>query len=410
MKNGFWEILAEKNEICRLQSDELVQVKLCFEGQLWDLLCDTIMSYSKKRLLIKVAIAKMVRDCCEMVEKMPTEELRMKLIDTLRTVTAGKIYVEVERARLTQLVVKKLESEGRTNEACDMLLELQVETYGSMQIQEKVQYLLEQMRLSLARSDFVRASIISKKINVKFFNSDKDEIQDMKLKYYELMIRIALNDRSYLDICKHYRAVFDTNKINQDPTKSKETLKRIIIYCILAPYDNEQWDLMNRVAGQRELENVSDYKTLLDLFINQELISWKGAILNTYEKLLRRGTSSSTATGVFDSNPDGEKHWSDLHLRVGEQNLRMIAKYYTRISFDRLAELIDFPVDEMEKFLCEMIVSGAVQGRIHRPSKIVDLSAKSSTTDVLDQWGHGVTHLIQKEQMVHKNLDLLSIS
>ena len=113
-------------------------MKLCFEGQLWDLLCDTIMSYSKKRLLIKVAIAKMVRDCCEMVEKMPTEELRMKLIDTLRTVTAGKIYVEVERARLTQLVVKKLESEGRTNEACDMLLELQVETYGSMQIQEKV--------------------------------------------------------------------------------------------------------------------------------------------------------------------------------------------------------------------------------------------------------------------------------
>ncbi len=113
-------------------------MKLCFEGHLWDLLCDTIMSYSKKRLLIKVAIAKMVRDCCEMVEKMPTEELRMKLIDTLRTVTAGKIYVEVERARLTQLVVKKLESEGRTNEACDMLLELQVETYGSMQIQEKV--------------------------------------------------------------------------------------------------------------------------------------------------------------------------------------------------------------------------------------------------------------------------------
>ena len=39
-----------------------------------------------------------------------------------------------------------------------------------------------------------------------------------------------------------------------------QTLKRIIIYCILAPYDNEQWDLMNRIAEQRELENVSDYK------------------------------------------------------------------------------------------------------------------------------------------------------
>lgn len=27
-----------------------------------------------------------------MVEKMPTEELKIKLIDTLRTVTAGKVY------------------------------------------------------------------------------------------------------------------------------------------------------------------------------------------------------------------------------------------------------------------------------------------------------------------------------
>ena len=68
-------------------------------------------------------------------------------------------------------------------------------------------------------------------------------------------------------------------------------------------------------------------------------------MLKTYEKLLRRGTSSSAATDVFDATTDGEKHWSDLHLRVGEQNLRIIAKYYTRITFDRLAELIDFPLD-----------------------------------------------------------------
>lgn len=50
----------------------------------------------------------------------------MKLIDTLRTVTAGKIYVEVERARLTSIVVNKLEEQGKIDEAAAMLLELQV--------------------------------------------------------------------------------------------------------------------------------------------------------------------------------------------------------------------------------------------------------------------------------------------
>ena len=118
----------------------LFQVKLCFEGQKWDLLNETILSLSKKRLIIKIAIAKMVRDACDMVEKMPNEETKMKLIDTLRTVTAGKIYVEVERARLTYKVVKRLEAEGKLDEAATMLLELQVETYGSMETQEKVWY------------------------------------------------------------------------------------------------------------------------------------------------------------------------------------------------------------------------------------------------------------------------------
>ncbi|KAJ1354841.1 hypothetical protein KIN20_011905, partial [Parelaphostrongylus tenuis] len=179
---GALESLSNLEKLSRLGSDmksntRIVQhmVKLCFDGKKWDLLNDTILTLSKKRLIIKMAIAKMIRDACEMVKKMPNEELKMKLVDTLRTVTAGKIYVEVERARLTSLVVKKLESEGKLEEATNLILELQVETYGSMEIKEKVEFLLEQMRLSVARADYIRAAIISNKISTKFFNSDKEE-------------------------------------------------------------------------------------------------------------------------------------------------------------------------------------------------------------------------------------------
>ena len=44
---------------------------MCFAGSAWELLNDTILSLSKKRLLIKFAIAKMVSACCTFVEKMP---------------------------------------------------------------------------------------------------------------------------------------------------------------------------------------------------------------------------------------------------------------------------------------------------------------------------------------------------
>lgn len=50
---------------------------------------------------------------------------------------------------------------------------LQVETFGSMEKREKVEFILEQMRLCLAKKDYIRTSIISKKINTKFFDNDE---------------------------------------------------------------------------------------------------------------------------------------------------------------------------------------------------------------------------------------------
>ena len=46
-----------------------------------------------------------------------------------------------------------------------------------MEKREKVEYILEQMRLCLAKRDFVRMQIISKKISVKFFDDDKEQVR-----------------------------------------------------------------------------------------------------------------------------------------------------------------------------------------------------------------------------------------
>lgn len=74
------------------------------------------------------------------------------------------------------------EEEGNVTEAANIIQELQVETYGSMEKTEKVELILEQMRLCLAKKDYVRTQIISKKINTKFFDDEKT--QELKLKYY----------------------------------------------------------------------------------------------------------------------------------------------------------------------------------------------------------------------------------
>ncbi|CAJ0567902.1 unnamed protein product, partial [Mesorhabditis spiculigera] len=362
-------------------------VQMCFDGKQWDLLNETILALSKKRLLIKVAIARM-------------------------------IYVEVERARLTSYVVKKLEAQGKLEEAATMLLELQVETYGSMEVKERVEFLLEQMRLSVAREDYVRASIIAKKISTKFFTKEpvEDQVQNLKLKFYELMITVGLHNNNYLDVCRHYRAIQETPKILGDLEKNKMALKCAVIYVLLAPHGNEQWDLVHRLVQMRDLESILENS--LELFINQEIISWT-ELGKTYQALLRVGTPANPATGIFDDSANGNKRWEDLHVRVGEHNLRMVSKYYTQITFDRLAELLDFPVAEMEQFLCNLIVNGMIpNAKIDRPNRIVNLKAKKAHVDHLDQWADNVrrltdtlnkvSHLILKEEMVHKNLEQVS--
>ena len=45
-----------------------------------------------------------------------------------------------------------------------------------MERREKVQFILEQMRLCLAKKDFIRTQIISKKVSPKFFENSQEQV------------------------------------------------------------------------------------------------------------------------------------------------------------------------------------------------------------------------------------------
>lgn len=47
-------------------------------------------------------------------------------------------------------------------------------------------------------------------------------IQELKLKYYNLMIELCQHDHKYIAICQHYRAVFETPQIQESEERWKE--------------------------------------------------------------------------------------------------------------------------------------------------------------------------------------------
>lgn len=68
------------------------------------------------------------------------------------------------------------------------------------------------------------------------------------------MIRYALKQAKYLDVCKYHREIYSTPIIKSDPVKSKEVLRNVVVFCVLAPYDNEQNDLMHRIESEGHVE------------------------------------------------------------------------------------------------------------------------------------------------------------
>lgn len=74
-----------------------------------------------------------------------------------------------------------------------------------MSRREKASLILEQMRLCLAKQDFMRTQIIAKKINVKFFSDENDEeTQTLKLKYYEYVCHIFCTHIYYIKVIMNY--------------------------------------------------------------------------------------------------------------------------------------------------------------------------------------------------------------
>lgn len=341
---------------------------------------------------------------------------------------------------MTRILSDIKKSQGDVEKARDILCELQVETFGSMTRREKTEFILEQVALCIECDDWTQAQILSRKISTRYFarkpaktpeqleaerkkkeEEDKkrqpsdppaepteDDVTDLKLRYYEQQITLAKHEDAYLEACKHYRQVLDTESVENNPEQLRAVLQRVIYFILLAPYDNEQSDLLHRInLDARNEAEVPKDAALLKQFTISELMRWPMVEQQYGEHL--------TSTDVFSKDKsveDGKalSRYEALRHRVIEHNVRVVAKYYTRITFPRLTELLDLSEEETEKYISDLVTKKTVFARIDRPARVVDFEVRRGPDEVLDEWSGSmkgllgllerVGHLIQREEMM----------
>lgn len=379
-------------------------IKLCFDAKDWNALNAQLALLAKRRGQNKKTITAFVKESMERLEETPDKDTKVSLIDTLRAVTEGKMYVENERARLTKNLAEMKEAEGDISKAAEILQEVQVETYGTMDKAEKVHYILEQVRLCLAKKDFIRASIISKKIKPK--NLEGDDMQTLKLSYYNLMIEFYTYKNDTMALCKCYEAIFRTKVVEEDLTKMQSALSHFILFLALSPYDNEQFDLCNRLLKMEEkkLREIPAFKAVLTAFTTWEITGWP---LKDNDELMKHG--------IFTDSKWGDKSqewWKLFHKRLVQHNILVVAKYYNRVTMPRLATLLGQPLAETETTVAEMVTEKRLYSKINRPDGIIDFTKPKSSTSTLTEWSHDIgellslvdqtSHLITKELNLHK--------
>jgi len=408
-------LLTALEKRCRVGNDRSNLVRVC-EASLGlckevgddEMLLATLQTLStrrsQKQAAIKALVHKSMPYCIEgQFTPIPvTSEIekksREKLVNALREISDGKIFLEAERARLTRCMAMILEQEGDVSTAADVLQEVHVETYGSLSKREKVEYILEQMRLTLAKKDYVRSAIVAGKVSRKHLK--EDNMEEYKVKYFTLLAELHRHEKDAFLLAKDYHAIYSTPIIQKDDDKWKDALQSTVVYLALSPHSSEQQDMMNRVREDANLEKLPSFFSTIKLFLKKEIISYPMANQAELEGI----------QAMSEGGPDLARFWHEsFHRRIIQHNIRVASLYYRRIHGARLAQLLGLDPERLEKELSSMVSEGSVYAKIDRPNDIVRFSEPKSPEAVLSEWASDIdkllhmvqttTHLIYKEKM-----------
>jgi len=410
-------MMAALEKRCRVGNDSFnlvrvceASIRYCKEAGDDETLITTLQTLStrrsQKQAAIKALVQKAMPYCIEgnYLPKAVTNEIekksRYKLVETLREISDGKIFLEAERARLTRCMATILEQEGDVSTAADVLQEVHVETYGSMSKREKVEFILEQMRLTLAKKDYVRSAIVAGKVSRKHLQ--EDNMEEYKVKYFTLMAELHRHEKDAFALAKDYHSIYSTPIIRKDDAKWKDALQTTVVYLALSPYSSEQQDMMNRVREDANLEKLPFFLNTIKLFLKKEIIGYPMANQAEIEGI----------PALAEGGQDLVQIWHEsFHRRIIQHNVRVASLYYRRIHGARLAQLLGLDAARLEKEISSMVSDGSVYAKIDRPKDIIRFVEPKSPESVLSDWASDIdkllhmvettTHLINKEKM-HK--------
>jgi 26S proteasome regulatory subunit N5 len=179
---------------------------LCRNVNNWERLNSILSLINKRSSQFKTTLTAVVEEAISYLTSTPSISQTIDLLKALIEVCDGKIYLEGESAKLHFQLAKIYEDDRQDlTEACNIIQDVHVETFGLLTKKEKAQYILEQIRLNLLKKDYIRVAIHSRKMNLKTIEEEGFEM--IKIAYYLLQIQYYTHEKNTWEICQAYYKV-----------------------------------------------------------------------------------------------------------------------------------------------------------------------------------------------------------
>jgi 26S proteasome regulatory subunit N5 len=289
------------------------------------------------------------------------------------------------------MLVRHKDNEKEKREAVKIMEDVQVETYGSMEKREKMEFILYLMKMLLELNDYVKFMISSRKMSRKLL--EDPDVQDLKIVYYSYMIRYYLHEGQHADAAEAYKQIFETlfkgknegEKVLDFGFKCSlaAALENYVLYLVLNTYSQGQQDQLNNLMTNYFLtiEKFPHLHKVIKNFLSKEVVTTK---VDDY----------GLGRTELLTNQYAADNLKAFQKQLYQHNLRVVEKYYTRISLPRLAQLLGASKEVTENELCEMINKKLVYARIDRVKEVIDFRQKKNENEVLNDWNNDIWKLL----------------
>ena len=369
---------------------------------------------TQRRNQSRESIIAMVKHCInEILPNLKVQKDTTDLLNTLIKVTEGKIFVEYEYSQAIRKMTEIHLKNKQIDEAAKLVQDVQIEAFGSLESDYKIDYILFQMEVLIEKGDYVRTLIVSNKI--KRNHLDDEGIELLKIRFFRLMILYYIHEKQYIEVSKCYKTLYDFVKSIKDKLEEfykknlelkdkildnyKQAIKEndlqnlfenYVLFLSICPPELETKNMLNEllIKYKKELDKKKEILYIVEKRLSDEIILINNNLFNRFKDF-----------EIFRKNPDLIKLFRKYWI---QHDLSLFEKFFFKIYIKRISEMTLVPVDEIENEISDMVINNFIYARINRIDKIVNFRKKTDYHDDLDNYNYDMDNMLKKiEETCH---------